>query len=850
MNFNFRITGAILRKDAMVLLPLALTTVLLLAGDVFFTKLEVLSLWTSIRQPLIGLSVTAFILSLFQLDSPVGVTDDWLCRPVPRRELLAAKLLLVLCVLYVSRAIATFIVDLVLNLPVVEALQDALLLQDPYVLLPLPVLLITAMVTRNLVQGIGTLIALLVCVLVPSTLTPQPGPLSPGIGEALGEAGLGWIMLVPAKLVPLLLVVVVCGLVYWHRQIAAARALLVVTTCVTVLFVVLPMWILPWDTVYSLQRVTLPESAKVGKGISDQIGLRSPRTCFPATPVGHLSTDTAFSAARQFHGVRLWSEEALRAAGPSSLAFFTSIEVTSLPLDWRVKLNYVRIDYLIDGSKPTWSLRPSRYITDYAGSGPLAHAWMLPESVVQDLAARPDTALKLRYSLTLLKPRTFTLPTDGRRHVLPGFGRCSASVNVLGDSIDVDCFSAFHKAAQLSAELTGIPASRVYSIPDFSPRWTQLPNSQRIRLSIGSPRLAQHGSITVSKWEVAEHLDKSLTVPGILGATLDTCPLPMKDARTFQQSRWRDAAPHQAYSITVDEGVQLEVLDFGGTGSPVLLLPGLGATAHTFDDFAPLLTPRHRVIAMTRRGIGYSSKPDFGFDTPRLAQDVLRVMEAMKLEKTLLVGSSIAGDELTWLGGHHSDRFTGLVYLDAAYDRSGDPASPTSRRMRELNRSLPPDPQIPPQALLDYAAMSGYMERLGSVRYPEGELIALLNVNNPFLAGVPSIDTRTQQAITAAIVSAPDYAAVTIPALAIFAFPDSGEPLPYWYDRNDRQLLANLAELAEISNARKRISIELFRSGMKNGRVLELQDSKHMMYQSNPQQVQQAIENFASSLRP
>ena len=36
---------------------------------------------------------------------------------------------------------------------------------------------------------------------------------------------------------------------------------------------------------------------------------------------------------------------------------------------------------------------------------------------------------------------------------------------------------------------------------------------------------------------------------------------------------------------------------------------------------------------MTRRGTGYSSKPDFGFDTPRLAQDVLEVMDAMNLDE-------------------------------------------------------------------------------------------------------------------------------------------------------------------------------------------------------------------------
>ena len=70
----------------------------------------------------------------------------------------------------------------------------------------------------------------------------------------------------------------------------------------------------------------------------------------------------------------------------------------------------------------------------------------------------------------------------------------------------------------------------------------------------------------------------------------------------------------------------------------------------------------------------------------------------------MLVGHSIAGDELTWLGGHHPERFSGLVYLDAAYDRSGDPKAPAAVRLRELNRLLPPEPPIPPQALLNYDA--------------------------------------------------------------------------------------------------------------------------------------------------
>ena len=56
---------------------------------------------------------------------------------------------------------------------------------------------------------------------------------------------------------------------------------------------------------------------------------------------------------------------------------------------------------------------------------------------------------------------------------------------------------------------------------------------------------------------------------------------------------WRDPSPHTVRFVTVDDGVRLEVLDWGGSGRPVVLLAGGGNTAHVFDDFAP--NPR-RVI--------------------------------------------------------------------------------------------------------------------------------------------------------------------------------------------------------------------------------------------------------------
>lgn len=47
--------------------------------------------------------------------------------------------------------------------------------------------------------------------------------------------------------------------------------------------------------------------------------------------------------------------------------------------------------------------------------------------------------------------------------------------------------------------------------------------------------------------------------------------------------------------VTVEPNVQLEVLDWGGTGRPIVLLAGGGNTAHVFDEFAPKLAVNHHV---------------------------------------------------------------------------------------------------------------------------------------------------------------------------------------------------------------------------------------------------------------
>lgn len=73
-------------------------------------------------------------------------------------------------------------------------------------------------------------------------------------------------------------------------------------------------------------------------------------------------------------------------------------------------------------------------------------------------------------------------------------------------------------------------------------------------------------------------------------------------------ARWRQFRG-KVLMVPTEKDVQLEVIDWGGSGQPLVFLAGLGNTAHIFDQFAPQFTTQYHVLGITRRGFGFSSSP-------------------------------------------------------------------------------------------------------------------------------------------------------------------------------------------------------------------------------------------------
>ena len=73
------------------------------------------------------------------------------------------------------------------------------------------------------------------------------------------------------------------------------------------------------------------------------------------------------------------------------------------------------------------------------------------------------------------------------------------------------------------------------------------------------------------------------------------------------------------------------------------------------------------MVGVTRRGFGDSSAPASGYGADRLGDDVLAVIDALKISKPVLAGHSLGGEELSSIGSRHPEKVAGLIYLDAGY---------------------------------------------------------------------------------------------------------------------------------------------------------------------------------------
>ena len=303
-----------------------------------------------------------------------------------------------------------------------------------------------------------------------------------------------------------------------------------------------------------------------------------------------------------------------------------------------------------------------------------------------------------------------------------------------------------------------------------------------------------------------------------------------------------DTSPHRTRFIAVQDSVQLEVLDWGGTGRPIVLLGGLGSTGHTFDAFAPKLATTYHVYGVTRRGFGRSSTPVSGYDADRLGDDVLAVIDSLGLRRPVVAGHSMAGEELSSIGSRHPEKVAGLIYLDAGYDYAlydeshGNATIDINELIRQLDKlrtgsgATPQERRAAMQALADSGGLPRFLTRLR----------AMLQEPAPPPPG-PTARSRPMARVPYAMIAGQrKYTRVDGPVLAIFAAPGEVPPGA----EQDSAMRAMLAEVDAATDAQ----VRAFARQVPQARVVRIPHANHFVFRSHEAQVLREMRAFIDAL--
>ncbi len=154
----------------------------------------------------------------------------------------------------------------------------------------------------------------------------------------------------------------------------------------------------------------------------------------------------------------------------------------------------------------------------------------------------------------------------------------------------------------------------------------------------------------------------------ISGIVLLALPVFGQDSSRDVDSEKQEGANYESKFIEAG-GIRLQYHDFGGSGLPVIFL-------QDFHDYFSIEEeePQHsawlsrfadeyRVIAPVRRGWGESDDTGYGYDVATQAEDLLRFMDALGIDRAVLVGRIPANQDMTWIAEHHPERVAGLIYI-------------------------------------------------------------------------------------------------------------------------------------------------------------------------------------------
>jgi len=121
---------------------------------------------------------------------------------------------------------------------------------------------------------------------------------------------------------------------------------------------------------------------------------------------------------------------------------------------------------------------------------------------------------------------------------------------------------------------------------------------------------------------------------------------------------------------TTVNGIKLHYVE-GGSGKPLICLPGWPQTWYSLQPVAMQLTKEYRVIIIDLRGMGTSEKPESGYDKKTMATDIQQLVLHLGFDKVSLMGHDIGGMVAMSFAFNFPKSTEKLIVLDGSHPSEG-----------------------------------------------------------------------------------------------------------------------------------------------------------------------------------
>jgi pimeloyl-ACP methyl ester carboxylesterase len=118
--------------------------------------------------------------------------------------------------------------------------------------------------------------------------------------------------------------------------------------------------------------------------------------------------------------------------------------------------------------------------------------------------------------------------------------------------------------------------------------------------------------------------------------------------------------------VTLASGLRVHYQQIG-EGPDVVFVHGItGNLAVWHLNIVPALADRFRILTYDLRGHGLTSTPPEGYSLDDMAQDLLELLDALELERPVVVGHSYGADIALYLAARNPERVSEVIAIEAA----------------------------------------------------------------------------------------------------------------------------------------------------------------------------------------